>query len=81
MISRYTLTRRELSILKGRLTRAIKTGDPRKVLAECTRAYGTFDAKGWPDCWTRWQIARDDARTQLAWDDGWFQSVTGRMTG
>ena len=57
----YTLTQKEYSTLKARLTRAINSHQPEKVKAEVLRANTIFDAKGWPDDWARWQRALDDA--------------------
>lgn len=64
-MSSYTLTQREYSTLKGRLTRVIRAGDPQKIIDEVDRAERIFDEKGWPDAWSRWTCARDDARLQL----------------
>ena len=47
---------------KAALTRAVKSGDPDKVLAACKEAVRLWNEIGaWPDCWARWQIALDDA--------------------
>ena len=52
--------------LKSRLTRAINSKDPNKVLAECDRAFALFDTDGpWPDDWHRWNIARQDAEFEI----------------
>ena len=58
-----TLTQKEYSNLKRRLTRAINVGDPDKIIAEVDRAMAIFEEKGHPDLWYRWERARDDART------------------
>ena len=50
-----------LPALKARLTRAAKTGDPRKVREEARRALALFDAQGYPDCWHLWERAYNDA--------------------
>lgn len=47
--------------LKARLTRAQRSGDPLQVIDACNAAARTFAADGWPDCWHRWNIARQDA--------------------
>ena len=51
---------------KGTLTRATKITDPikryRAVLALCEKAVQEWDVIGaWPDEWSRWQRALDDA--------------------
>lgn len=56
----YAVMRKELPRLKAALTRAIKSGDPEKILAEVKKAYARFDQIGWPDCWHRWEIAKTD---------------------
>lgn len=61
----YALSRTRLRAMKASLTRAIKSGDSRRVLATVARAYATFERLGWPDCWSNWQRARDDAAIAL----------------
>jgi hypothetical protein len=54
---------------KAALTRAIKTGDPEKIAAVCKAAVAAWNEIGaWPDDWSRWQRALDDAL-------GWPNSV------
>ena len=56
----YDRIKREMPKLKAALTRAVKTGDPEKVAAECVRAMTVWDEVGaWPDHWNEWQIALD----------------------
>lgn len=79
----YTLTQREFSTLKGRLTRRInRLRDSEQALqgleydsqlrknlvsaalqlqSEVRHAESIFESKGWPDEWSRWQRANDDA--------------------
>lgn len=72
----YTLTKMEFSNLKRRLTAAqnklknarlaggyldIETAAD-KVIAEVDKANGVFESKGFPDDWSRWERAKDDAR-------------------
>lgn len=57
----YTLTQQEFRNLKSRLTRALNTKDPSKVLAETSRAFAIFEEKGYPDDWHRWNRAKEDA--------------------
>ena len=63
----YTLSKKELTNLKRARTRAEKTGDPEKIIAEVNRAFGIFDEKGWPDNWSDWQRAKNDAEMKLAY--------------
>jgi hypothetical protein len=62
----YTLTQSELTRLRSELTRAIKSGDSRKVQATVASAYAIFEQKGWPDDWSRWQRAEDDFRQRIS---------------
>lgn len=64
-MSAYTLTQQEYRNLKSRLTRAKNSGDPRKVIEEVNRAEAVFEDKGWPDEWSRWTRAREDAQWEL----------------
>ena len=57
----YTLGQREYQLLKRRLTAAKNTNDPAVIRAEVRRAKDVFKAKGYPDDWTRWERAADDA--------------------
>lgn len=57
----YELTQREYCSLKRRLTVAINSKDASKISAECRKAFAVFEAKGYPDDWSRWQRAMDDA--------------------
>lgn len=50
---------------KAALTRAKNSGDPLKVIEACNRAFEDFEAHGYPDCWPRWNIAREDAQFAL----------------
>jgi hypothetical protein len=60
----YTLTQKEYSNLKRRLTIAKKRG-PEAVVAECSHAFEIFNDKGWPDEWYSWEIAMNDARVSI----------------
>lgn len=46
---------------RSALTRARKTGDPEKIVAACDAAFEDFNQYGWPDCWSLWERAKDDA--------------------
>lgn len=70
--STYSLTKKDLTSLKSRLTRAQNSGNPEKIIAECDRAFQIFEEKGTPDNWHTWNIAREDARFALArQNQGW----------
>lgn len=46
---------------KSGLTRALNTGDRRKIIAELLRTREEWNATGmWPDAWHRWNIASRD---------------------
>ena len=52
---------------KAGLTRAVASGDPKRVEAECRRVIerdwteGSPHTPYWPDDWSRWQRALEDA--------------------
>ena len=46
---------------KAALTRAKNSGDPEKILAAAQAALDEFEVEGWPDQWSLWQRAKDDA--------------------
>lgn len=60
-MSDYTLTQREYTNLKSRLTRARNTKDPDKILKEVLHAEAIFRERGWPDSWANWEVAKQDA--------------------
>lgn len=61
----YNRMKRSAPGLRAALTRAVKTKDPVKVQAACTKAVREWDAIGaWPDGWATWQRALDDV---LGW--------------
>lgn len=57
------LTNKQHRAAKSRLTRAVNSGDPSKVIAEVDRTYAEWDRGNYvyPDDWHRWERARDDA--------------------
>lgn len=47
---------------KAALARAVKTGDANKIAAACKKAVAEWNEIGyWPDDWSRWQRALNDA--------------------
>lgn len=62
MTINYALAKKQGPSLKAALTRAIKSGDPDKVWMACDKAVRAWEEWGaWPDDWSRWQRALDDA--------------------
>lgn len=58
----YPRMQRRHRVHKAALTRAINSGEPRKVEDACRAAVREWDEIGaWPDDWSRWQRALDDA--------------------
>jgi len=57
----YTLTQQEFRNLKSALTRVVNSKDNDKIIAECDRAMKIFNQKGWPDNWSNWERAKQDA--------------------
>jgi len=62
-MSDYTLTKRELTALKAKLTRA--KGSPRRVVSICNEAFSLFEEKGFPDKWHMFERAREDAILEI----------------
>lgn len=57
----------EYKKLKSALTKAEKSGDPEKLLAEAERGLSRFEATGaYPDDWSRWERAKDDATLAIS---------------
>lgn len=54
---------RKYSAQKAALTRAIRTGDPYRIKAECNRFFNEYEEAGvpLPDDWHRWNVAGNDA--------------------
>lgn len=59
----YDAAAKEFRKQKSALTRAINSGDPDRVVLACRDAVAEWDQPGraWPDDWSRWQRALDDA--------------------
>lgn len=59
----YPAANREFKKQKTALTRAVNSGDRDKIILACKKAVGEWDQPGraWPDDWSRWQNALDDA--------------------
>lgn len=53
---------RSLSQQKAALTTAVKSGNRDRLVQECLRTIKEWNENGyWPDDWSRWQRALDDA--------------------
>lgn len=63
----FTLTQKEYTNLKARLTRRLKkrAEDPHALLKEAEHGLAVFREKGFPDDWHRWECARDDAQLTI----------------
>ena len=57
------LTKAQYSAAKARLTRAINSGDPVRIITAVTNEFDEWDERGvaYPDDWHRWERARQDA--------------------
>jgi len=58
---RQYLSNDEYRQLKASLTRAKNSESPKKVLAAVEKAVERFNATTWPDDWSMWRIALEDA--------------------
>lgn len=63
------LTKAQMSAAKSRLTRALNSKDPERVIAEVDRTFAEWEDGDYafPDNWHRWNIARTDATMALAY--------------
>jgi hypothetical protein len=61
------ITAKQFRAAKSRLTRAINSGDPAKVVAEVTATFAEWNDGdyAYPDDWHRWERARLDAEMAL----------------
>lgn len=62
------LTKAQFSAAKSRLTRAVNSGDPARIIAEVDRTFAEWDAGdfAYPDDWMRWNRAKQDAEFYIA---------------
>jgi hypothetical protein len=58
---REYISNEEFRKQKAALTRAINSGDPRKVLATVEKTLKAWEHTVWPDDWARWRGALEDA--------------------
>jgi len=59
---KYTLKKSTLTKLRAKLTKAINSGEAKKVLSTVEEAYKIFEKEGYPDDWSRWERAKEDFR-------------------
>jgi hypothetical protein len=58
----YARMNKQLPKQKAALTRAVKSGDPKRVIDTCRKTIREWDEIGaWPDDWSHWQRALSDA--------------------
>ena len=55
------VTNAEYRRQKTALTRAINSRVPVQVLKTCEKTLGEWNGKAWPDAWSRWARAVEDA--------------------
>jgi cell shape-determining protein MreC len=67
---REYLSKEEYAQLKSALTSAKKSGDGSKVLAVVEHAVKRFNETIWPDDWSSWRIALDDAASDARYKHG-----------
>lgn len=57
----YSLSQAEYKSLKSKLTRAINSKNNDSIIKTCNEALAIFEAKGYPDSWSNWERAKEDA--------------------
>lgn len=58
----YAQEKRQWTNQKTALTKAIRSGDPLKVIETTRKTVAQWEEKGfWPDSWHNWNIALSDA--------------------
>ena len=66
------VTNAEFRKQKSRLTRAVNSGDPLNVLKACEDTLAEWAGKAWPDDWSRWARALDDAYSKFVRSDAYY---------
>lgn len=65
----YAKAARQFRAQKAALTKAVNAKDPEQVIKAVTKAVAQWEEIGsWPDDWSRWQRALNDA-FNWAWND------------
>jgi hypothetical protein len=69
----YTSLKRRLTVAQSQLRIATTKGDSaavkaaaEKIIDEVDKANTVFERKGYPDAWSNWDRAKDDARLVLS---------------
>ena len=66
----YTLSQAEYTKLKSKLTRAINSKNNDSIIKTCNEALAIFEAKGYPDSWSNWERAKEDAESAKRRESG-----------
>lgn len=66
----YSLTQAEYKTLKSNLTRAINSTNNDRIIKTCNEAMTIFEAKGYPDSWSNWERAKEDAEAAKRRESG-----------
>lgn len=61
----YTLTQEEYTKLQSKLKSAINSKDNDRIISTCDEALAIFEVKGYPDLWSDWERAKDDAECSI----------------
>ena len=59
------ITQKRFTALKSKLTRAMNSNDPFKLLQVANEALCIFEVEGFPDNWHLWDVAKHDAEWAL----------------
>lgn len=68
----YAKANREYRLQRTALTRAVNSGDPAKVVAAVEKALREWEGQPWPDEWSRWRNALDDAWSKFQRSDAYY---------
>lgn len=74
------VTKQQFRNDKSRLTRAVRSGDPVKVLDAVEKTLDGWEGLAWPDDWSRWSVALYDAWLKYE-RSGWEERTFGPDTG
>jgi hypothetical protein len=66
----YSLSQVEYRNLKSKLTRAVNSKNHDNIIKTCNEAFAIFEEKGYPDSWSNWERAKDDAETAKRRESG-----------
>lgn len=57
--------------MKAALKQVVKTGDPDAIIRHCNAALARFEEIGFPDSWSDWERAKEDAEFQKRLRSKW----------